>query len=76
MSAPVPSAPHAVALIGEPDGGWVVEAHVPRDALAVVRGTCPRAGEVSPGECLAWAAGEYRDRFLLGGDFGPEWTRL
>ena len=66
----------ADALAGEEDRGWLVEAASGEEAIDIVRGTVPRAHEVSRGELLVWAAQYYRARHLGGEAFPDSWTRL
>ena len=65
-----------VSLTGLGDAGWLVEATGTEDAAAIVRGTVPDVHDCTRGEFLVWNASYYRSCSLLGGDFGPEWTRL
>ena len=55
----------AVALLGETDAGWLVDAASGEEAIEIVHGTVPRAREVCRSELLAWAEEEYRNRHLL-----------
>ena len=66
----------AVALVGEADAGWLVEASSAEDAVTIVHGTVPRAHEVWRSELLVWNASYYRARYLAGGPFRDSWTRL
>ena len=66
----------AVALVGEEDRGWLVEAASAEEAIDVVHGTVPRAHEVWRGELLVWTAEYYRKRHLGGEAFPDSWTRL
>ena len=59
----------AVALVGEEDRGWLVEAASAGDARAIVHGTVPRAHEVWPAELLVWLASNYQARHLGGKPF-------
>ena len=65
----------AVAIVGD-DAGWIVEADSTEDAIAIVRGTVPRAAEVPRGECLVWTERWYRERYCLGGPMPAGWTEL
>ena len=66
----------AVALVGEEDRGWLVEAASAEEAIDTVHGTVPRAREVWRGELLVWTAQYYRDRYLGGAEMPPTWSRL
>ena len=66
---------YAVAIFGEP-GGWIVEADSTEDAIATVRGTVPRAAEVSRGELMVWNESYYRERYCRGGPLPADWTEL
>ena len=66
----------AVALVGEEDRGWLVEAVSAGEAVDVVHGTVPRAHEAWRGELLVWTAEYYREHHLAGGAFPDLWTRL
>ena len=66
----------AVALIGEEDRGWLVDATSAEEAVSIVHGTVPRAHEVWRGELLVWNASYYRTRHLAGRAFPDSWTRL
>ena len=50
----------AVALVGEEDRGWFVEAASAEAAIDIVHGTVPRAREVWRGELVVW-----NERYLL-----------
>ena len=65
-----------VALVGETDAGWLVEATSAEEAVDIVHGAVPRAREVWRGELLVWNEHYYRKRYLLDGPFPPSWTRL
>ena len=65
----------AVALVGEEDRGWLVEAASAEEAIDVVHGTVPRAHEVWRGKLLVWTAEYYRKRHLGGEAFADSWTR-
>ena len=66
----------AVALAGEEDRGWLVDAESASEARRIVHGTVPRAHEVWESELLVWIARDYRERHLAGGPFPDCWTRL
>ena len=66
----------AVALVGDEDRGWLVEAASASEAVDVVHGTVPRAHEAWRGELLVWNERYYRDRYLAGGAFPDSWMRL
>ena len=66
----------AVALIGDEDRGWLVNATSAEEAVSIVHGTVPRAHEVWRGELLVWNASYYRTRHLAGRAFPDSWTRL
>ena len=66
----------AVALVGEEDRGWLLEAASAEEAIDIVHGTVPRAREVWRGELLVWNERYYRERHLGGGAFPDSWTRL
>ena len=51
----------AVALVGEEDRGWLVEAAPAEEAIDIVHGTVPRAHEAWRGERLVWTAEYYRE---------------
>ena len=66
----------AVALVGEEDRGWLVEAASAEEAIDIVHGTVPRAREVWRGEHLVWNERYNRDRFLGGAEMPATWSRL
>ena len=66
----------AVALVGEEDHGWLVDAESAGEARRIVHGTVPRAHEVWESELLVWLASDYQARHLAGGPFSDAWTRL
>ena len=66
----------AVALAGEEERGWLVEAASAEEAIDIVHGTVPRAREVWGGELLVWHERYYRDRFLGGAEMPATWSRL
>ena len=66
----------AVALAGEEDRGWLVEAASAGEAVDIVHGIVPRAREVWRGELLVWNERYYRDRYLGGVEMPPVWSRL
>ena len=66
----------AVALVGEEDRGWLVEAASAEEAIDIVHGTVPSAREVWRGELLVWNERYYRDRFLGGAEMPLTWSRL
>ena len=66
----------AVALVGEPDIGWLVEAASAEEAVDIVHGTVPRAREVWRGELLVWNERYYRERYLGGAEMPATWSRL
>ena len=66
----------AVALVGETDAGWLVDASSAEEAVTIVHGTVPRAHEVWRSELLAWNGTYYRQRYLGGGPFPDSWARL
>ena len=68
--------PFAVALVGEPDTGGLVEAASAAEAVDIVHGTVPRANDARRGELLVWTADYYRERHLAGGAFPDLWTHL
>ena len=68
--------PFAVALVGETDIGWLVDAASAEEAISIVHGTVPRAHEVWRSELLVWNEDFYRQRYLDGGPFPASWTRL
>ena len=51
-----------VALIGEEDCGWLVDAESVDEALRIVYGTVPRVHEVWESELLVWLASDYQAR--------------
>ena len=65
-----------MALAGEEDRGWLVEATSAEEAIDTVHGTVPRAREVWRGELLVWNERYYRDRFLGGAEMPEAWSRL
>ena len=65
-----------VALVGDEDRGWLVEAASAGEAVDIVHGTVPRAREVWRGELLVWDEGYYRARFLGGAEMPEAWSRL
>ena len=65
----------AVALAGETDAGWPVDAASAEEAIDIVHGTVPRAWEVWRSELLVWAD-DVRNRELPGVPFAAIWTRL
>ena len=65
-----------VALVGDTNAGWLVEAESAGEALDVVHGTVPRAHESCKSELLVWNESYYRDHYLAGGPFPDSWTRL
>ena len=65
-----------MALAGEEERGWLVEAASAEEAIDIVHGTVPRAREVWRGELLVWTERYYRDRYLLGAEMPASWTRL
>ena len=66
----------AVALVGEEDRGWLIDAESAGEAQRIVRGTVPRAHEVWESELLVWLASDYQARHLAGAPFPDTWTRL
>ena len=66
----------AVAVTGEIDTGWLVEANTAEEAIDLVFGTVPRAREAWRGELLVWTERYYRDRYLLGEPMPESWLRL
>ena len=66
----------AVALVGEEDRGWLVDAASAEEAIDIVHGTVLRAHEVWRGELLVWTAECYRERYLGGEAFPDSWMRL
>ena len=66
----------AVALAGEEERGWLVEAASAEEAIDLVHGTVARAREVWRGELLVWNERYYRDRYLGGAEMPPTWSRL
>ena len=66
----------AVALVGEIDTGWLVDATTPDEAIDIVYGTVPRAREVTKDDLLVWTERYYRDLYLGGDAFPGSWTRL
>ena len=66
----------AVAVVGETDTGWLVDAASAEEAIGIVHGTVPRAREVWRGELLVRTEDCYRDRYLPGAPFAASWTRL
>ena len=71
----------AVALVGEEDRGWLIDAESAGEAQRIVRGTVPRAHEVWESELLVWLASDYQARHLAGAPFPeapttPHWTHL
>ena len=65
-----------MALAGEEDRGWLVEAASAEEATDIVHGTVPRAREVWRGELLVWNERYYRDRYLGSAEMPPTWSRL
>ena len=65
----------AVALAGEIDAGWLVDAESAGEAVDIVHGTVPRAHECRKSELLVWNESHYRERYLAGGPFPDSWTR-
>ena len=66
----------AVALAGEIDRGWLVEASDADEAIDIVYGTVPRAREVSRDALLVWTECYYRGLYLTGDAFPSSWSRL
>ena len=66
----------AVALVGEIDTGWLVDATSAEEAIDIVYGTVPRAREVTKDDLLVWPGRYYRDLYLAGDPFPESWTRL
>ena len=66
----------AVAIVGETDAGWLIEAHSADEAVELVHESVPRAREVWRGELLVWNESYYRSRYLAGAPFPASWTRL
>ena len=66
----------AVALAGELDRGWLVDASDAEEAVDIVYGTVPRAREVPRDELLVWTERYYRDLYLAGDAFPASWSRL
>ena len=58
----------AVALVGEEDRGWLVEAASAEEAIDIAHGTVPRAREGWRGGLLVWNERYYRDRYLGGAE--------
>ena len=58
----------AVALVGEEDRGWLVEAASAEETIDIVHGNVPRVREVWREELLVWNERYYRDRFLGGAE--------
>ena len=65
-----------VALAGEVDSGWLVDATSAEEAIDIVYGPVPRAREVTKDDLLVWTERYYRDLYLAGGAFPDSWTRL
>ena len=65
----------AVAIVGETDAGWFVEAESSSAAVDHVHAHT-RARVCWRGELLVWNEGYYRERYLLGGPFPSGWTKL
>ena len=65
-----------VALVGEEDRSWLVEAASAEEAIDIVHGTVPRAREVWRGELLVWNERYDRDCFLGGAEMPAPWSRL
>ena len=76
MDTPGPRETFAVALVGEEDRGWLVDAESAGEARRIVHGTVTRAHEVWESELLVWNEAYYRERFLAGGAFPDSWTHL
>ena len=57
----------AVALVGDTDGGWLVEAASTTHATDIVQETVVRARKVPRRELLVWRANYYRERNLADG---------
>ena len=66
----------AVALAGETDAGWLVDAASAEEASDIVHATVPRALEVWRSELRVRTEDNYRNRHLLGAPFAASWTRL
>ena len=66
----------AVALVGETNAGWLVDAESAGDAVDLVHSTVPRAHEYWKSELLVWNESYYRQRYLAGGAFPDSWTHL
>ena len=66
----------AVALVGETDAGWPVDAESAGEAADIVHGTVPRAHECWKSELLVWKESHCRERYLTGGPFPDSWMRL
>lgn len=76
MDTPLAVDTFAVALPGEEDRGWLVDAESAGEARRIVHGTVPRAHEVRESELLVWLASDYRTRHLASAPFSDAWTRL
>ena len=66
----------AVALAGEIDTGWLVEAADVDEAIEIVFGTVPRAREATKDDLLVWTERHYRDLYLAGAAFPATWSQL
>ena len=64
----------AVALAGETDAGWPVDAASAEEAIDIVHGTVRPAWEVWRSELLVWAD-DVRNRELPEAPFLARWTR-
>ena len=66
----------AVALAGETDEGWPVDAASAEEAIDIVHAnTVPRAREVWRSELRVRTEDDYRNRHLPGAPFAASWTR-
>ena len=66
----------AVAIVGETNAGWLIEARSADEAVELVHESVPRARKVWRGELLVWNESYYRSRYLAGAPFPASWTRV
>ena len=66
----------AVALIGQTDSGWLVEADSADAALDHVHRTVDRARKYQRDRLMLWTEQRYRELYLLGDEWPAGWTRL
>ena len=66
----------AVALVGQTDAGWLIEADSAEAALDHVRRTADRVKAYSNRGLLVWTEQRYRELYLCNRDWPPGWVRL